>query len=72
MFLRQQMMKIVLNLDSYLLHEQSSNGIFINGMLQEPYRMVQLHQDDIIGIGCADIEPDDTTLFAYKIYITRV
>ncbi|XP_032666246.1 helicase SEN1 [Odontomachus brunneus] len=50
---------------------KSSNGIFINGKPQSPYEMVQLQQNDIVGIGCSDINPEDITLFAYKVYIAR-
>lgn len=34
--------------------------------------MVKLCEDDIIGIGCSDIDPNDSALFAYKVCIVKV
>ncbi|XP_014488421.1 PREDICTED: uncharacterized ATP-dependent helicase C29A10.10c isoform X2 [Dinoponera quadriceps] len=50
---------------------KSSNGIFINGIVQESYKMVQLSPNDIVGIGCPDISPDDDKSFVYKVCVTK-
>ncbi|XP_076178494.1 uncharacterized protein LOC143152358 isoform X1 [Ptiloglossa arizonensis] len=46
----------------------SANGLFINGVAQQPHQVVQLHSNDIVGVGCSGIDITDKTMFAYKLH----
>ncbi|CAK9823558.1 Probable helicase senataxin [Anthophora retusa] len=51
----------------YVTDLKSSNGLYINGVTQIPYQTTQLQPNDIIGIGCPDMNITDHTMFAYKL-----
>lgn len=47
---------------------QSSNGIYINGKLQETKKAIALNEGDLIGIGCAETTNlNPKTMFVYKV-----
>lgn len=46
---------------------QSSNGVFINGKVQETKKAIMLNEGDLIGIGCAELTNLDPTMFVYKV-----
>ncbi|KAG7206097.1 hypothetical protein KM043_003491 [Ampulex compressa] len=56
----------------YVTDLKSSNGLFLNGVVQTPYQMVKLSENDIIGIGCPQINVTDKSLYAYKLCISRL
>ncbi|XP_046745747.1 uncharacterized protein LOC124410993 [Diprion similis] len=45
----------------------SSNGIYVNGLLQEPKAMIELHDNDIIGIGSVETYRDNEPMYVYKL-----
>ncbi|XP_017790018.1 PREDICTED: probable helicase senataxin [Habropoda laboriosa] len=52
----------------YVTDLKSSNGLFINGITQEPYQTTKLQPNDIIGIGCPDTDITDHNMFVYKLH----
>ncbi|XP_011333413.1 probable helicase senataxin isoform X2 [Ooceraea biroi] len=57
----------------YVSDLQSSNGIYINGSLQRSLQMIRLCENDLVGIGCADltIGNNDNSLYVYKVNIIK-
>lgn len=53
--------------DLYVTDYGSGNGIYINGKKQQPYFMVKLEKDDIIGLGCINADPNNDDLYTYKV-----
>ncbi|XP_076624107.1 putative helicase senataxin [Colletes latitarsis] len=53
----------------YVTDLKSANGLFINGVVQQPLQTIQLHVNDIIGIGCPQLNTYDKSMFAYKLHI---
>ncbi|XP_031782382.1 probable helicase senataxin isoform X1 [Nasonia vitripennis] len=52
----------------YVTDLGSSNGIYINGKVQETKRAILLNEGDLIGIGCAETTNlDPKTMFVYKV-----
>lgn len=49
----------------------SSNGLYINGVLQSPHTLVGLSENDIIGIGCPDVDTTNSSMFVYKLRIAK-
>ncbi|KAM0736268.1 putative helicase senataxin [Formica fusca] len=57
------------NDDLYITDLKSSNGVYINGVIQKSHQMVKLCENDIIGIGCSDADPNNNTFYTYKVCI---
>ncbi|XP_025268421.1 helicase sen1 isoform X2 [Camponotus floridanus] len=55
--------------DLYITDLGSSNGIYVNRVLQNSHQMVKLYENDIIGLGCANIDPKDNTFYTYKVCV---
>nr|XP_033339288.1 helicase SEN1 [Megalopta genalis]XP_033339289.1 helicase SEN1 [Megalopta genalis]XP_033339290.1 helicase SEN1 [Megalopta genalis]XP_033339291.1 helicase SEN1 [Megalopta genalis]XP_033339292.1 helicase SEN1 [Megalopta genalis] len=49
----------------YVTDLKSANGLFINGVAQEPFQTTKLHPNDVIGVGCPDVDVKDKSMFAY-------
>ncbi|CAD1475543.1 unnamed protein product, partial [Heterotrigona itama] len=49
----------------YVTDLKSANGLYINGIAQEPFQTTKLHSNDIIGIGCPTVVDNNT--YAYKL-----
>ncbi|XP_018362590.1 PREDICTED: probable helicase senataxin [Trachymyrmex cornetzi] len=55
----------------YVTDLRSSNGIFINGDEKRCQHTVKLYENDIIGIGCPEIDSSKETLYVYKVCIIK-
>ncbi|XP_012056659.1 PREDICTED: uncharacterized ATP-dependent helicase C29A10.10c [Atta cephalotes] len=55
----------------YVTDLRSSNGIFINGDEKKCQHTVKLYENDIISIGCPDIDSSKETLYIYKVCIIK-
>ncbi|KYQ48941.1 putative helicase senataxin, partial [Trachymyrmex zeteki] len=55
----------------YVTDLRSSNGIYINGNEEKCQHTVKLHENDIIGIGCPEINSNKETLHVYKVCIIK-
>ncbi|KAL6432141.1 hypothetical protein ACFW04_006688 [Cataglyphis niger] len=55
--------------DLYVTDLKSSNGVYINGKKQKSHQMVKLRENDIIGLGCLDADPDNNTFYTFKVCI---
>ncbi|KAG5320692.1 SETX helicase, partial [Pseudoatta argentina] len=55
----------------YVTDLRSSNGIFINGDEKKCQHTVKLYENDIIGIGCPEIDSSKETLYVYKVCIIK-
>nr|XP_031832015.1 probable helicase senataxin isoform X1 [Nomia melanderi] len=53
----------------YVTDLKSSNGVFINGVPQQPYQTTKLNPNDVIGVGCSGFDNMDETMFAYKLHL---
>ncbi|KZC15053.1 PREDICTED: probable helicase senataxin [Dufourea novaeangliae] len=53
----------------YVTDLKSANGLFINGVAQEPYQTTKLNHNDIIGVGCPDLNAKEHSMFVYKLHI---
>ncbi|XP_066585351.1 uncharacterized protein Setx [Prorops nasuta] len=56
----------------HVLDLASSNGVYVNGKKQKAHFMVQLNNNDIIGIGCSAINDVAADAFAYKLHISEL
>ncbi|XP_046480902.1 uncharacterized protein Setx [Neodiprion pinetum] len=45
----------------------SSNGIYVNGRLQDPKVVIELHDKDEIGIGCLETYRENEPMYVYKL-----
>ncbi|XP_077261101.1 putative helicase senataxin isoform X2 [Temnothorax americanus] len=59
------------NENSYVSDLRSSNGTYVNGKIRASSNMIKLHENDIIGIGCPNTDPDNETLYIYKVCLIR-
>ncbi|KAL6257996.1 hypothetical protein P5V15_011591 [Pogonomyrmex californicus] len=59
------------NANLYVTDLRSSNGIFVNGEAKSSHQMIKLYENDIIGIGCPNIDPSNETLYNYKICLIK-
>lgn len=50
----------------YVTDLKSANGLFINGIHQEPFQTTKLHPNDIIGIGCPNVDTDNS-MYVYEL-----
>ncbi|XP_076293905.1 putative helicase senataxin [Lasioglossum baleicum] len=52
----------------YVTDLKSSNGLYINGVVQQPYQTTSLRPNDVIGVGCPDVDVNaiDQNMFAYR------
>ncbi|XP_071572416.1 uncharacterized protein Setx [Temnothorax nylanderi] len=57
--------------NSYVSDLRSSNGTYVNGKIRASSNMIKLHENDIIGIGCPNPDPDNGTLYIYKVCLIR-
>ncbi|EGI63992.1 Putative helicase senataxin [Acromyrmex echinatior] len=55
----------------YVTDLRSSNGIFINGDEKKCQHTVKLSENDIIGIGCPEIDSSKETLYVFKVCIIK-
>ena len=53
----------------YVTDLKSANGLFINGVIQEPFQTIRLQPDDVIGVGCPEVDVRDSSMFAYKLRV---
>ncbi|KOX75801.1 putative helicase senataxin [Melipona quadrifasciata] len=51
--------------DLYVTDLKSANGLYINGIVQEPFQTTKLCSNDIIGIGCPTAADNNT--YVYKL-----
>ncbi|XP_020284958.1 putative uncharacterized protein DDB_G0282133 isoform X2 [Pseudomyrmex gracilis] len=65
---RKHCMFLVCNNMLYVVDLRSSNGVYINGRLQNSMEPIKLNENDIIGIGTPDFNPNDDEIFSYKVY----
>ncbi|OAD53199.1 putative helicase senataxin [Eufriesea mexicana] len=52
----------------YVTDLKSANGLFINGIPQEPFQTTKLYPNDVIGIGCPNVDITDNIMYAYKLH----
>ncbi|XP_018392777.1 PREDICTED: probable helicase senataxin [Cyphomyrmex costatus] len=52
-------------------NRSSSNGIYINGDKKKCEHTVKLHENDIIGIGCPEIDLNNEGLYVFKVCIIK-
>ncbi|XP_017883205.1 uncharacterized protein LOC108626822 [Ceratina calcarata] len=53
----------------YVTDLKSSNGLYINGIRQEPSEMIKLYPNEIIGIGCSELVNIDESMFVFKLTV---
>ncbi|XP_012264614.2 probable helicase senataxin [Athalia rosae] len=51
-----------------VLDLKSSNGVYVNGKLQEPNVLIPLQENDIIGIGSFEEYRDNEPMFIYRVH----
>ncbi|XP_024885343.1 uncharacterized protein LOC112463276 isoform X1 [Temnothorax curvispinosus] len=57
--------------NSYVSDLKSSNGTYVNGKIRASSNMIKLHENDIIGLGCPNTNPDNETQYIYKVCLIR-
>ncbi|XP_076681204.1 putative helicase senataxin isoform X2 [Andrena cerasifolii] len=55
----------------YVTDLKSANGLFINGVIQDPFQTIRLQPDDVIGVGCPEVDVRDNSMFAYKLRVVQ-
>lgn len=60
------------NENLYITDLRSANGVFVNGEEKQPYQMIRLNDNDVIGIGCPNIDPSNDALYTYNVCTVKV
>lgn len=50
---------------------QSLNGIYLNGERVKPHCVTNVRENDLVGIGCPDLNVEEECKFVYRIKIER-